>query len=122
MHSSEQYNIFEKLSNQDYKRMRELMIKCVLTTDMAKHFSELAKFKSRIAAEDFNPKEGDKDFAISMAMHLADISNPTKLWSTCRKWTDLLFEEFFIQGDAERKAGMKISYLMDREVTNLAKA
>ena len=38
------------------------------------------------------------------------------------KWTDLLFVEFFNQGDNERKLGINISMLMDRTTVNIAKA
>jgi hypothetical protein len=57
-----------------------------------------------------------------MMFHLADISNGTKSWGTCRRWTDLLFEEFFAQGDRERERKVAISYLMDRKTVNIAKS
>jgi len=44
---------------------------------------------------------------------LADISNGTKPWNLCAKWVDLLFIEFFNQGDQEKKLGLSVSYLMD---------
>ena len=53
---------------------------------------------------------------------MADISNPTKPWPICKRWTDLLFVEFFNQGDWERELGIDISFLMDRTTTNIAKA
>jgi hypothetical protein len=57
-----------------------------------------------------------------MIVHLADVSNPTKPWRLCYKWIDLLFLEFFKQGDKERERGLPISFLMDRHTTNIAKA
>jgi len=57
-----------------------------------------------------------------MAIHLADISNTSKPWKVCKQWVDLLFVEFFEQGDRERELGMPISYLMDRYTTNAAKS
>ena len=71
------------------------MINCVLNTDMSKHFTELGKFKTRLSAADFDPKTKDKDMIIAMMFHLADISNATKKWELCQKWTDILFIEFF---------------------------
>jgi hypothetical protein len=49
-----------------------------------------------------------------MAFHLADISSSTKSFDLARQWTDLLFVEFFAQGDLERQQGFGISMLMDR--------
>ena len=59
---------------------------------------------------------------LELVIHLADISNPTKPWRLCYKWIDLLFLEFFKQGDKERERNLPISFLMDRNTTNIAKA
>lgn len=54
--------------------------------------------------------------------HLADISNPAKPFAVCRQWTDLLFVEFFAQGDMEKSKGFTVSMFMDRVTTNIAKS
>lgn len=59
---------------------------------------------------------------MGVGTHLADISNPTKSWELALAWTELLFEEFFKQGDKERELGVGVSDLMDRSTTNIAKA
>ena len=88
-------NILDRLTKDEYKRSRKLMIDCVLGTDMAKHFAELGKFKGRVTASDYDCSGQDKDVTLHMLFHLADISNATKPWEVCQKWTDLLFVEFF---------------------------
>ena len=55
-------------------------------------------------------------------MHMADISNPCKTWDICFKWIELLFCEFFNQGDKEREKNLTIGYLMDRNTINIPKA
>ncbi len=124
MHSSSSLNIFEDLNKDDYKRARELMISLVLQTDMAKHFGDVGKFKGRIQAEDFDPQENikDKDAVLTMAFHLADISNTLKKWHLCKNWIELLFEEFFNQGDMEKQAGYTVGMLNDRCTVNVAKS
>jgi hypothetical protein len=89
------HNIFESFSKDETKRARTVMINAILGTDMSKHFGEVGKFKSRIASGEFEAKTDDKDLLINMMFHLADISNSTKPWNLCQKWTDLLFVEFF---------------------------
>lgn len=89
------HNIYESLSKEDYKRSRVVMIGSILGTDMSKHFGELGKFKTRITSEEFQPLGSDKDLVLFQMFHLADISNATKPWNLCLKWTDLLFVEFF---------------------------
>jgi hypothetical protein len=89
------HNIFESFSKDETKRARTVMINAILGTDMSKHFGEVGKFKSRIGSGEFEAKTQDKDLLINMMFHLADISNSTKPWELCQKWTDLLFFEFF---------------------------
>lgn len=50
MHSSETNNIFASVSKDNYRKMRESIIGIVLATDMAGHFAEIAKLKSRLGA------------------------------------------------------------------------
>ena len=118
----EPFNIVANFDSVQYKAFRTHMINMILGTDMAKHFSSLGKFKGRMVSDDFNAADGDKLLAMEMVLHLADISNPTKRWSLCYKWTENLFDEFFKQGDKERAQGRPISQLMDRYTVNIARS
>ena len=62
----------------------------------------------------------NKTFILGQALHIADITNPCREWSVCQRWTDLVFREFYAQGDLERKMGLPISPLMDQRITNIA--
>ena len=77
------------------------MIGAILATDMALHFAKIGVLKSKLAQnsgeEGFN--EEDRKFICEQFFHLCDISNATKQFDLCEKWTNLLFEEFFHQGD-----------------------
>lgn len=44
------YNILKNFKREDYKYLRERIISMVLSTDMAVHFSEIAKIKGRLAS------------------------------------------------------------------------
>ena len=87
------------------------MVTCVLATDMAFHFKEFGMIKSKVATsekiaefkEHLQVDGAEKESFLKWAFHLADISNPTKTWDICKKWTDLLFYEFFNQGDLEKQ-------------------
>ena len=99
------------------------MIGLVLATDMSKHFNEMGKYKPRMQSSDFDPSQGtDKESTMHLIFHMSDISNSAKPFDVVRTWVDLLFVEFFHQGDLERSAGRPISYLMDRCDINVAKA
>ena len=47
-------------------------------------------------------------------VHCSDLSNPTKPLDIYRHWVDRITEEFFLQGDKEREAGLDISPMCDR--------
>lgn len=57
---------------------------------------------------------------MGQALHFSDITNPCREWGVCSRWTDLLFREFFAQGDLERASNLPISFLMDKRITNIA--
>ena len=123
MLGNSQNNWAYQFEQADFLRVRQLMIDCVLATDMSHHFKELNELKQRVAQEDFAPAKGkDKLAVIKFAFHLADISNPIKAWDLCKEWTDLLYVEFFSQGDLERQHSFPITQLCDRSVTNVAKS
>jgi hypothetical protein len=122
MLKSSETRIFENFTNEEFKIMRENMIDLVLATDNIRHFADLNYLKTRVTLPDFEPSGKDKKDITNYLIHLADISNPTKPWKLCYKWIDLLFVEFFHQGDKEREKGIPISFLMDRYTTNIAAA
>lgn len=99
------------------------MIDCVLATDMSMHMKDFNALKQRVTMPDFSLTSNDNDklAVIKYAFHLADISNPIKRWDLCKDWTDLLFVEFFAQGDMERLQKFPPSQFCDRHVTNVAK-
>jgi len=90
---------------------------------MSKHFPDLGLIKSRMSSDEFDPEsEKDREKLLSLMFHLADISNPTKTWQLAKKWTDLLYFEFFAQGDLEKQNNFPVSQFMDRNTTNIASA
>ncbi|KAI9184206.1 3',5'-cyclic-nucleotide phosphodiesterase [Blastocladiella emersonii ATCC 22665] len=66
-------------------------------------------------------KRVDRKFVLSIAMKCADVNNPSKPLRHCTQWTAFIMEEFFRQGDEERRRGMDISTLMDRYNTDIPK-
>lgn len=123
MTKDESCNWAAKMSREDFKRVRHVIIQTVMTTDMTKHFVEQGQLNARISDEAFNPAEAkDKELLIKFMFHLSDISNPTKRWGLCRMWCDLLFVEFFAQGDLEKMHNFPVSQFYDRQTTNIAKS
>ncbi|KAL7309608.1 hypothetical protein PS15m_010469 [Mucor circinelloides] len=56
----------------------------------------------------------------SILLHAADISNTVRSWPISKQWSDLIVQEFFRQGDAEKLAGLQVSPGMDRDLATQA--
>ncbi len=87
----------------------------VMATDMAQHFDLLGKFKGKLAGNGFDSKDRkDRLLLMQIAVKSADISNPAKPSEMCNNWAHRVMEEFYKQGDEERKRGMPVPAFMDR--------
>ena len=118
-------NIFSNLTTEVFKDMKKRIVNMVLGTDMGKHFDELAKLKTLVDSTEFlvgSKSDDDKIFLLTIAVHLADLSNPTKRWLVSKKWAILVYEEFFTQGDTEKKLKVPVGNLNDRNSVNISKA
>merc|ERR1719359_1658317 len=59
--------------------------------------------------------QGEKQMWIELFLHLADVSNPTKKFTICQAWACRVLDEFFLQGDEEKKLGIAVGMLNDRD-------
>ncbi|KAI8819856.1 uncharacterized protein EV422DRAFT_487941, partial [Fimicolochytrium jonesii] len=48
-------------------------------------------------------------------LHAADISNAARPLEICKRWADMVAEEFFLQGEQERRTGLPVTPSMDRD-------
>lgn len=106
------------------KRIRELVISMVLSTDMAQHFEWIGKFKNRLITDagfDWT-KPADRTLVLNLAMKASDVNNASKPFDVCVKWTELITEEFFLQGDEEKRRGLPISAFMNRVNADVPKS
>ncbi|KAG8559429.1 hypothetical protein GDO81_017336 [Engystomops pustulosus] len=111
-------NILVNLSKDDWRDLRTLVIEMVLSTDMSGHFQQIKTMRNTLQ----QPEGIDKSKAMSLILHAADISHPAKVWDMHQRWTDLLMEEFFRQGDKEVELGLPFSPLCDRKSTLVAQS
>ncbi|TPX71636.1 hypothetical protein CcCBS67573_g06106 [Chytriomyces confervae] len=143
-------NFVAKLSKEEYKEFRDTIIELVLATDLqAQHFSILSMFKNKVSlTNSFDPVKVHEDRTLLFKMMIKcagrvssssiffvpliplipqfpskkDVSNPTKAWPLYEKWTGLVLEEFFTQGDAEKALGIPVSPYYDRDTIPLFEA
>ncbi|MCQ2818899.1 MAG: 3',5'-cyclic nucleotide phosphodiesterase [archaeon] len=78
------------------------------------------KIKERLSKEDtkFDNQQSFLDYFI----HAADLAHNTKLFSISLQWVELLSKEFWLQGDKEKMQQLPVSFLCDRENTNVPKS
>ena len=140
-------NIFEKLSTQDFKKIRKKMVSEILATDMAIHGKIINNIRSKIPEyllqennnsennleknrkfeliSDINNEETtdeEKQALLDYFIHAADLGHNTKKFSVSLKWVELLSKEFWLQGDKEKKMNLNVSFLCDRDNTDVPKS
>ena len=133
----DKYNIFKPFRPEEYRIMRIRIVEGILATDMKKHQKVIGKIKNRAEVYSikngknfnkmFNETDANKLFdaqqeVLNMLIHSADISNPAKPSKISQQWTDKVYEEFFRQGDLEKKLEIPISMMCDRLTTNVNQA
>ncbi|XP_068519502.1 dual specificity calcium/calmodulin-dependent 3',5'-cyclic nucleotide phosphodiesterase 1B [Anas acuta] len=118
MMQDEEMNIFVNLTKDEFAELRALVIEMVLATDMSCHFQQVKSMKTALQ----QLERIDKSKALSLLLHAADISHPTKQWAVHSRWTKALMEEFFRQGDKEAELGLPFSPLCDRTSTLVAQS
>ncbi|KAE8745217.1 hypothetical protein FOCC_FOCC008108 [Frankliniella occidentalis] len=112
-------NILQNLSREEFREFRTLVIDMVLATDMSFHFQQLKNMRNLLTLAE---PTVDKSKALAMVLHCCDIAHPAKRWDLHHRWTQLLLEEFFRQGDRERELGLPFSPLCDRNNTLVAES
>jgi len=121
-----EHNFLEHLPAEDFRRLRKLVIDLVLGTDMAHHGKLLQSAREMlstcssdadavVAQVAFKPAS-DKEavLLLQLAMKCADLGHLAQEWDLHSHWVRCLEEEFFLQGDKEKDAGLPLSFLMDR--------
>jgi len=121
----EDNNFLSGLSKPDYKQFRQWVIECVLATDLSLHFQYVSMFKAKMAQKDeFQPatKMDDKLNLWKVLVKCADVNHPSRPIDIHLKMSKMCFDEFFRQGDEEKRLAIPISPFMDRETTKMGSA
>ncbi|KAI6203240.1 Phosphodiesterase [Aphelenchoides besseyi] len=112
----EDKNIFERLTRDEFRELRNSVVEIVLATDMSTHFVQIKTMKNMLSL----PEGIDKMKALCLIVHACDISHASKPWELHNKWTEGVLEEFFRQGDLEASMGLPYSPLCDRSSVHVA--
>ncbi|XP_026301697.1 uncharacterized protein LOC414021 isoform X7 [Apis mellifera] len=94
----------------------------ILATDITRQQEFLIRFKHYLDENLLEMKRADdRHFILQIALKCADISNPCRPWDISQKWSHKVCEEFFRQGDYERRLNLPVTPLCDRHTTSIPK-
>ena len=113
------YNIFDNLQIEDYRLIRKRIVDLILATDMQNHSKVCTLMKNFIQNKEnksskYNYNMTEQQDVMNFLIHTADISHCSKDFDISFKWTNLLNEEFWREGDEEKEKKMQVGFLCDR--------
>ena len=119
-------NIFSNLQIEDYRFVRKRIVDLILATDMQNHAKICSLMKN---FEYNNEKENnhnqntysmiEQQDVMNFLLHTADISHCSKDFEISFKWTELINQEFWREGDEEKEKKMQVGFLCDRNKADI---
>ncbi|XP_043278403.1 uncharacterized protein [Venturia canescens] len=108
--------VSEQLPPQIRPELERHISSLILATDITRQQEFLTRFKASLDGESLNMDDPEnRHFILQISLKCADISNPCRPWDISRKWSYKVCEEFFRQGDYERKLNLPVTPLCDRQ-------
>jgi hypothetical protein len=116
-------SVLSALNAAEAAKERQFMINLILATDMSKHITDLGAWRLRLGSGAFDPTElSDQQLALSWLFRASDIGHSAKRWDIHEAWSMRVVQEFHEQGDEEKRRGLPISPLCDRDGFDLCKS
>ncbi|CAD7085831.1 unnamed protein product [Hermetia illucens] len=109
--NDENSKILDCLSTDQFKECIDYLRELILATDLANHFRIFKQLKNLT-------QENLKDntmLLMSLLITCCDLSDQIKPWPTTHYVAELVYEEFFTQGDLEKQMGLAPNEMMDRQ-------
>eukprot|EP00730_Choanoeca_flexa_P007704 TRINITY_DN12378_c0_g1_i13.p1 TRINITY_DN12378_c0_g1~~TRINITY_DN12378_c0_g1_i13.p1 ORF type:complete len:833 (+),score=184.71 TRINITY_DN12378_c0_g1_i13:2084-4582(+) len=108
-------NFLSSISVDDYEHFIELLRRAILSTDLSIYLSNRNEYFELVKTNTFDFNNKDHIVILqSILMTAADISAITRPWHVQRQVAEVVYAEFFEQGDAQRQLGTDVEPLLDR--------
>lgn len=112
--STEGQNILSALPSRQYEEAIRHIEAAILATDLGRHFATRKEYKELVDKSAFDGKKREHlDILRSIVMTAGDLSAVTKPFPAQRRVAELVYSEFFDQGDLERALGANTDDLQD---------
>ncbi|XP_063183043.1 high affinity 3',5'-cyclic-AMP phosphodiesterase 7A isoform X4 [Chroicocephalus ridibundus] len=113
--------LFAHMSLENRQLMESQIGDLILATDISQQNEYLSMFRSHLDRGDLCLENSNhRHFILQMALKCADICNPCRTWELSKQWSEKVTEEFFHQGDIEKKYHLGVSPLCDRQTETIA--
>ncbi|XP_045025389.1 dual 3',5'-cyclic-AMP and -GMP phosphodiesterase 11 isoform X4 [Daphnia magna] len=115
--SSQGCQILSNVTSDEYTKIIKVLEEAILSTDLAVYFGKRGAFFQLVATRSYDWwQESHRELLRGMMMTACDVAAITKPWEVQWKVADLVANEFFEQGDIERRE-LKITPIdmMNRE-------
>lgn len=102
------HNVLEKWTDADARRARNLLISCIMATDMKQHpaLTDALLLRAEAGAPFVLSLDADRVAFAELVLHAADISNSVRPFHTSRTIVHDLAREFALQVAEEARLGM----------------
>ncbi|CAM4856693.1 unnamed protein product [Rotaria socialis] len=116
---TESLNIFKHFSPKEYRQMLDEIRHCILATDLVLFFENRPKLERIVESCQFDWNNKDHmQLMMGLSMTAADLCSSFKQWEVQRSNVSIIMEEFFQQGDDEKRRGIRPQSLMDRSLAH----
>ncbi|KAF5897502.1 high affinity cAMP-specific 3',5'-cyclic phosphodiesterase 7A isoform X1, partial [Clarias magur] len=113
--------LFSHLPTEDSVNMERQLGSLILATDISRQNEYLSRFRTHLDQEELClGNASHRHFILQMALKCADICNPCRPWELSKQWSEKVTEEFFHQGDIEKKHKLEVSPLCDSTANSIA--
>ncbi|XP_037601290.1 high affinity cAMP-specific 3',5'-cyclic phosphodiesterase 7A [Cebus imitator] len=113
--------LFSHLPLESRQQMETQIGALILATDISRQNEYLSLFRSHLDKGDLCLEDTrHRHLVLQMALKCADICNPCRTWELSKQWSEKVTEEFFHQGDIEKKYHLGVSPLCDRHTESIA--
>lgn len=128
MHCSLVFQVLERpdsaitasLTQPTFMAFRKVVITLILATDLQKHMSKVRELQKYVEDDEKTLMDASSRVQVlELCIICADLGHGAKSLSLHQKWSNLILQEFFQQGDRERQLGLPVSPICDKETAKL---
>uniref|UniRef100_A0A7N9AQ16 3',5'-cyclic-AMP phosphodiesterase n=1 Tax=Mastacembelus armatus TaxID=205130 RepID=A0A7N9AQ16_9TELE len=100
--------------------MEQQLGSLILATDISRQNEFLLTFREHLDNQDLDLQlASHRHFMLQIALKCADICNPCRVWELSKQWSERVCEEFYRQGDLEKKFDLEVSPLCNQQADSV---